>query len=272
MLSSPGVRPIVTRHALVTLAIGERHAGLFEQHARAGWTAYAERHGLDLIAFKQPLDTSARARARSPAWQKCLILGAPGMDRYDQVAWVDSDIAINPASPSVFAGVPPEALGATDEHAFPAPALRQDLLQGIIACSPDTGDFGKPYWEAWREAGAWHAAAGLPPGQAHIVQTGVMVLSPRHHRALLEQAYYGHEDCGLNYEMRALSFEIQKRGPPHWLEPRFNALVWWLYLAATMQTRIETPEEIAGFVREMHRRSHFLHFAGAANLMPLLGS
>lgn len=59
------------RKALVTLAIG---TGLHErwlQTCQPDWQRYGERHGYDSICITQkPLDTSALACARSPAWQK----------------------------------------------------------------------------------------------------------------------------------------------------------------------------------------------------------
>ena len=262
----------VTKKAIVTLAVGAHYAERFEQVCRKNWTAYAERHGFDLVVFKEPLDRSDRAKRRSPAWQKCLILSAPDVADYERVVWVDSDICINPAAPSILDGVPIERIGATDEHRFPTPDVRQGLLQGIIACAPAEGEFDKRYWQGWIDASAWHAAAGLPSGQAHIVQTGVLVLSPKHHREVLEHVYRAYDDCGPNYEMRPLSYEIQRHAFQHWIDPRFNALLWWMFLQGNIHGRIESQSEIRSFVRECYRRSYFLHFAGAAHLMPLLDS
>jgi hypothetical protein len=264
----------VTRNAIVTLAIGPVYAERFEQLCRRNWTAYAERHGFDLVVIKQPLDESERAQRRSPAWQKCLVLRAPGMADYERVVWVDSDILLNPAAPSILDGVPVERIGVTDEHVYPTPDERQAILRGLVANAPDHAELGgKSYWAQWREPGPWHESMGLPGGQGHIVQTGVMVLSPRYHREMLEHVYHAYEDRGWNYEMRFLSHEILARGLAHWINPRFNALVWWLYLQANMGSgRVTTPAEIERFVRDAYARNYFLHFAGAATLMPLLGS
>jgi hypothetical protein len=262
----------VAKQAIVTLAIGADYAERFERHCRANWSAYAKRHGFDLIVITEPLDTSERARRRSPAWQKCLVLGAPQVADYDRVVWVDSDICINPAAPSIVDGVPPERIGATDEHSFPSRDARQAILDSILAAAPETGDFDKRFWQSWRSPGAWHAFMGLPSGQSHIVQSGVMVLSPKHHRELLEHVYHAYEDAGARPldrapgwgEMGPLSHEIQARGLEHWIDPRFNALVWWLFLLQNA-----SPDELPRFVQENYRRSYFLHFAGCAHLMPL---
>ena len=264
------------RCAIVTLAVGKEYSDRFEALCRKGWEAYAHRHGFDLVVFKEPLDTSDRARSRSPAWQKCLILSAPETASYDRVIWVDSDILISPLAPSILSGVPEERTGATDEHSFPSPAIRQTILRQIIRISPEEGELSKRFWHAWLDAGTWHAYAGLPEGQKHIVQTGVLVLSRKHHRALLEHVYYTYEDRGsksFNYEMRPLSHEIQRHGLQHWIDPRFNALVWWMYLHDSMKApKPVTQEELYRFLIDAYRRSYFLHFAGAGHLMALLAA
>ena len=71
---------------------------------------------------------------------------------------------------------------------------------------------------------------GLPSGFDKVVQTGVLVLSPRHHRPLLEKAYNDHEEKGgpeWNYEMRPLSYELLKADAVHWMDPCFNLM--WVY-------------------------------------------
>ena len=100
-----------------------------------------------------------------------------------------------------------------------------------------------------------------------------MVLSPNYRREVLEHTYRAYEDRGFNYEMRPLSHEIQARGLQHWIDPRFNALVWWMFLHRNMGGgQTPTQSEISQFLLDSYRHSYFLHFAGAANLMALLGS
>ena len=262
---------MTSRKAIVTLAIGSVYANRFERYCRAGWTVYAARHGYELVVVTTPLDASERARRRSPAWQKCLVLSIPELADCEQVVWIDSDICINPASPSIVEDVPPELIGAIDEHRFPTLGLRQSLLDTIISCSPEDAELGARYWREWRDPGEWHSAVGLPAGQTHIVQTGVLVLSPKHHRELLEHVYYAYDDGGPNYEMRPLSHEIQARCLQHWIDRRFNALLWWMFLERSIAgSHMESEGKLAEFVRDSFIRNYFLHFAGAAHLMPMV--
>jgi hypothetical protein len=60
--------------AIVTLLVGESYETNWRTFCKPQWESYANKYGYDLIALNRPLDASARAQNRSPAWQKCLIL------------------------------------------------------------------------------------------------------------------------------------------------------------------------------------------------------
>jgi hypothetical protein len=81
--------------AIVTLAIGERYLKMFERYCWKNWQVYADKYNYDLIVITDPLDNSERAKLRSPAWQKLLILSQDWSDKYEQIVWIDTDIIIN---------------------------------------------------------------------------------------------------------------------------------------------------------------------------------
>src|SRR5207249_11685622 len=105
--------------AIVTLVDGDRYRTMWRRYAEPQWKRYADRHELDVIALDRPLDDSPRARGRSPAWQKLLVLSQGFSSNYERVIWIDSDVAINPAAPLVSERVPAERVGATEEFSFP---------------------------------------------------------------------------------------------------------------------------------------------------------
>lgn len=247
--------------ALVTIAAGERYAQRWRQVCRDNWYAYAERHGYDVICLESMLDDSPRARARSVSWQRCLILSREFSERYERLVWLDSDILLNPHAPGIVDGVPMEKIGAVDQWAAPTPELFQTALAKMYA-----------YWE---EAGIdfvhntraeeFYTNYGFPDGFKQVVQAAVMVLSPQHHRALLETVYADYEERpgNWNFEMRPLSYELVKSGRMHWLDPRFN-VTWPYYKALHYPFLLPHPdhplaEECA---REALRHAYFLHFAG----------
>jgi hypothetical protein len=203
--------------AIVTLAIGNHCRSQWEGLCRTNWTQYADKHGYDLLCLDKPLDSSARAAARSPAWQKCLILSADFAKLYEQIVWVDSDILINKRlAPSIAAAVPVENIGGVNLWAAPSAAEFQRALFRL-----------NQIWSQQMQSRAtdFYTSWGLPNGFDEIITTSVLVLSPRHHKDLLEHVYYDYEDRGdasWNYEMRPLSYEIVKSGAVTMLDCRFS--------------------------------------------------
>lgn len=280
----------LNRKAIATLAIGSRYRDLFERLCRPNWTRYAERHGYDLVVFDRPLDGSARAQARSPAWQKCLILEQPEITAYERVVWLDADILINPDAPCACAGVPLGKIGAVDAYGTPSRAVYRDILERQYARWRARGvrfvenPTPETFYRAW-------GLPGAPEGDADAVaQTGVLVLSPGHHRALLRHVYDAYDDKGgaeWNYEMRPLSYEIVKANLAAWLDGRFNMVVSdvfaWQYpfLADNIFRPLEAsnPKEVTMHLNRLLltaclktalANAYFLHFAGQQSLMPLL--
>ena len=280
------------RHAkaIVTLAIGAEYKTRWEQLCLANWKLYADRHGYDLHCFDEPLDTSERARQRSPAWQKCLTLGRDEVRGYERLVWIDSDILINPAAPCVVEGVPVEAVGAVEAWAAPTEELAQTALERMYDFWGDACEV-KDY-----TAEDYYATYGLSPTFDRVVQTGVLVLSPQHHRELLERVYHEYEETGTgNYEMRPLSWELLRAGRVRWLDRRFNT-IWLAHKATYYPFLLHNSTSSGGGALERLRRrlpkrkatgasarrqldalcattaflnSYFLHFAGAANEMEL---
>jgi lipopolysaccharide biosynthesis glycosyltransferase len=247
--------------AIVTLAIGDKYFSLFKNVCAENWQQYADTHGYDIIVFDKPLDNSIKAQSRSPAWQKCLILSQPELQKYDQVVWLDSDILINP-------------------H---APCVCESLSDNFnIAAADSYGMFGKENYskilqanhEKWKKAGIpfinnptpkdYHKNWGfddsdlLPIHKEYVVQTGVIVLSPHFHKHTLKYVYNCYEDKGgavWNYEMPPLSYELLKNHECEWLDWKFNAIV-----GSMKENGYENIEK-------MLDDSYFLHFAGCQNLM-----
>jgi hypothetical protein len=265
--------------ALVTLVVGRDYERDFERYCRNNWRAYAERHGYDLIIFDSPLDTSSRAANRAVYWQKNLILERAELARYEQIAWIDSDIVINAErAPPVFGGVPVERIGAVDEYRVPdaqtyrkalaVSYLRARRLRQPFLHNPTPQDY--------------YRIRGFPEF-AEVVQNGVIVCSPRHHREVF-RAVYRYDDPGIpasNYEMAAFSYEALSRGLVTWLNYRFNRLVFFGMVehlptandrASAGQLPAADGDSTAGIIARLYAGSYFLHFAGCHPLMKHLES
>jgi hypothetical protein len=260
----------VERTALVTLTLGGPYQTMWSRIAAPSWRRYAQRHGYDVIAIDAPLDTSPRARARSPAWQKCLVLGASVAAHHDRVVWVDADIVIHPEAPPITEGVPLGMIGAIDEYASPDPTTFREVLPRLYA--------------AWRQDGQpfldnptpreYYVTRGLPAAHDQVVQTGVLVMSPVWHREVLETVYARYEGLGGARwgEMGPLSHEILQAGLVEWLDPRFNApfAVWQALLCPDRGARDRDATLARHAAETAIERSFFLHFGGRHADMLLL--
>jgi hypothetical protein len=263
--------------ALATLVVGSDYESNFERYCRRNWTAYANRHGYDLFILNRPLDSSPRACARPIYWQKNLILEQPELADYEQVAWIDSDIVINAErAPPVFEGVPVERIGAVDEYSVPDPeTYRRALAFSYLRARR----LGQPFLHNPTPQD-YYRIRGFPEFD-RVIQGGMIVSSPHHHRAVF-RAVYEYDDPGIpssNYEMAALSYEILRRDLVTWLNYRFNRLVLFgmvecLPAASPPGSNQSTPPgalTATAIISKLYADSYFLHFAGCQALMKLLG-
>jgi hypothetical protein len=250
--------------ALVTLAIGESIQAYWNEYCKWNWTEYARVHGFDLHVITEPMDRSDRAARRSPAWQKCLVLGHPELQRYRQVVLLDADVAINPQrSPAITAYVPEDKVGGVISGAYIHDDLKMIFLERLrgktFAFCPDLSD-----WQT--EQRRFYEACGLRPDFSEVIQTGVLVTSPLHHRELFESVYArDYAARGRDYEQVPLSHEILRRGLFCRLNSRFNTVLYerlavhYPYLLNKQLPHYDPLARIAVFVEWSN--SFFLHFA-----------
>jgi hypothetical protein len=239
--------------AIVTAIIGDRHRQLWQTTARASWEQYARKHGYALIVIEQPIDQGPLASQRSLAWQKLLVLSLPEIQRYDRVVWLDGDILINhETAPCVVSNVPPERIGAVRDQpllshpSLAVPFARNNKWQGSPA------DLARRRYQL----------NGLEPAFDYYLNTGVLVLSPRHHRDALESVYQRHRETEFSYsEQLGLSHEILSRGLHHAIDPRFNTL-WLEYKVAFYPFLLAAPSLLPLCLATAMSNNFFLHFAG----------
>ena len=264
-----GTTPIVPSrpHALVSIVIGDDYGAVWHQTARPTWEKYAEIHGYVVIVITRAFDASDR---RSPAWQKCLILSQRWSHLYKRIVWIDADIVINISAPNIldFAG-PPEQVSATlvDDQLSSAEKhiLMERLFEETIA--PDQA------LARWRRIQRnIYIQNNIETKESNMVTTGVMVLSPRHHRALLEETYAAPE-LSRGYEQPHLSHAILSRRLLHEISPRFNWGIWGPALLSCpdiVAPTLDSAGPYLPFVQGEFRKAYFLHFYQMYHLLKLL--
>jgi len=240
------------RKAIVTAIIGDKHRNLWERNARDSWQRYATRHGYEIILVQSLLDGSPLGASRQIPWQKLLIFSEPQIRDFDRVVWIDADIIINDAAPSVIEAVPEEKIGAVPDQALlSSPTLATVFTQLNKDQGPD----------AAARARKRYAVNTLSPAFDLLLNTGVMVLSPRHHRDFFEHVYNSYGEGPNSFvEQMPLSYEILSRDLYHPLDPRFNVL-WFEYKFAWHQLLRAFPALAPICIANALANSFFLHFA-----------
>ena len=263
--------------AIITLTIGDAYKRMFRKWFAPGWHAYAKCHGIDIVVIEEPIDTSMLAAHRSSAWQKCILHRDAKVREYDQIAWVDADVRINPKSPNIFENCPLDKVSAVDAYGIPSRKEHDVILSRLYAKWDDSGN---KYIRNLTPM-EFHDQFGLKCSHDHVVQTGVMVFSPDISEHLFEKVYKNYDDRGhasWNYEMRPLSYEILESGLVNWLNPRFN-ISWSEYelyyypflsgyprlgLAVLNMLSLDRIHPRRDCVHAAFRNSFFLHFAGGS--------
>ena len=255
---------------IVTAAIGELYMKLWNRVARPSWENYAARWNADIVVITAHLDDSEMAMARSPAWQKLLILDQPWSKNYGRLLWLDADIMISSRALNIFEyATDPAKIGICDNGGRLSQAERLIYIERLHNCQfrADAADM------AWTEEVRKHYLHEELPGHDVMYNTGVMLLSPRHHNQLFRDVYKG-KQYGTLYEQPLLSHQIIERGLAHELPPRFN---WGIHEPLVMYTwrwnhnDVQRLHAAVGFLVERELdNAYFLHFYGSMDVMKLI--
>ncbi|OHC73301.1 MAG: hypothetical protein A3G18_12140 [Rhodospirillales bacterium RIFCSPLOWO2_12_FULL_58_28] len=209
--------------ALVTIVIGDSYTRLWEQVMAETWREYARRHGYEIIVIDKLIDGSDRGRGRHINWQKCLILEHEEVRNFDDVVWIDADVKINfHTAPCIVGHNNSDLIGVVSnkESYYDVPATGDNLM--VRHRSLDSSV------QQCRSIQDLYAKAGLDAGVDDAANTGVIVLKPKRHAAILRHVYDNFEEN--RYTMKEelpLSSYFFKNKLVNTLDKRFN---WpWVY-------------------------------------------
>jgi len=248
--------------AIVILAIGDEYLAYWQHFCSRSCHAYAAKHGYDIIVVSEPLDDSPRAQKRSPAYQKCLVLSQEFSRKYRQIVSLDCDIVINVAeSPPIHGQTPTDRVGGVLSGGHIHEDLRCVLADRTARVRSDYSR-GLQRWENLQSLA--YSSHGLQPRNA-VIQTGVLVASPAHHREVFEAIYHADFLTTRSYEQVPLSHAILSNDLFCPLDTRFNsvfyetALVHYPYLFD--ESLPDFPRLLSLALQTEFANNFFLHFA-----------
>jgi hypothetical protein len=264
----------MARNALVTLAIGEEYHSTFKSKCHRSWETYANNIGCDLLVITDPLDTSDRAKSRSPAWQKLLVFSQPALLEYDSVCYADSDIIINPSAPDIFTETRPNSVGIVRSgHPSELPIF-EILADSEAQRHRDRQEaLHLPIWKTPFEP------FGITEQHDTNYNTGVLLCRPHDFSGFFAKIYEDYEDLGsaiYNYEQWPLLHELLSAQCTHQIDMRFNVLFdhFISYYCGFLQTIPLSSEGKSLFINSLARfilgHTYFLHFAGWMTYLDLI--
>ncbi|MEI7531879.1 MAG: hypothetical protein WCK52_08100 [Betaproteobacteria bacterium] len=259
---------IKNQKAIVAFALGEKYQKMFNDLCRLDWEKYCKKYNYDFYLITEPLDDSSRAQARSPSWQKLLILSQPWSSSYEQVVWLDTDILINAEqAQDISEGLDLQKVAAVNAFDIPDKRIHQ-----IISKRP-----GNSLWSNhWATPQDYYSMNGFSNVfYPQVVHGGVFVCSPAFHKSIFEHVYYDYEDDPekMQAEQPALSYELLKNNLIEWLPSEFNYCVSPLvsaYYPFLLDEKTSTTELRSLALTNLYSLGNFLHFAGCHQLMSLV--
>lgn len=281
---------LANKKAVVTLAIGFKYEKLFKDFCEPGLIEYCKKFDYDLICLTEALDNTERAKNRSPAWQKLLILSQPWSSNYEQIVWLDTDIIVNNNNALDIAEmVAVEKIGAVDQYSIPSKELYQIAFKRFYINNygeiPEINNLTPDSY--YRNN---NLICDRPLTQ--VVQTGVMVASPKYHKAIFEYTYNKYEDFNGSlvsqnqYEMPSLSYELISKDLMHWLPNQFNfdvisnLLAYFPFVVPANEKssshyltrqfkrdKESNSEEMRSCLESIHDLAIFMHFNGCHDFM-----
>lgn len=249
---------------IVTIVIGEAYQTTWDRTYRRCMEAYAARHGYDLVIIRDYLDPGPVGRTRSPHWQKLLILDHPRVKSHQHAVWIDADILVNHhhAPCIVTATGPTEKIGVVTYSVAEAGTPRR--LDNRYNRRHETSG-------SYPDFSAWYRSHGIVGGNDPVINdfinTGVLVLQPRHHAEFLRWVYdNAKESPGAHQENGPLSYHILRRDLAAPIDERFN--VSWNneivehYPFLMSRTNYYDTKLLRLCVNAAWHNAFFLHFIG----------
>lgn len=253
--------------AIVTIAIGDAYVQPWKNYCYPGWKRYADLHGYDIVLITGLLDTSPRARTRSPSWQRLLILQLPEVAKYAEVVWVDADIAINAeTAPCIVetasrSSKTDKTVGVVIDSDHTTP--RDDAIIAAVNRRQQRLNQTLNQGMTWQDV---YRLNGLGTKLDQGFNAGVMVLKPQHHAAVLQEVYETYDQTPVSWlEGVPLAFHLLSRELVHAIPRAFNvnaAQLFYEHYPFMLANQPIDSQLLKTIVDTMHENSYFLHFLG----------
>jgi len=224
---------------LVAICIGDKYLQQYNQLFRKSHEIYAKKHGYDFQVLDNYIEPSYKYNKMSIYYQKFMVF--ENHEDYDFIIYVDSDIFINPGSPSLHDFYDfKDKIGIADEYSQPTPEIRIQIQKQMG-------------WET--SAKDYYNLCDFDLDTKQVLNSGVLVIQPILHKEFLENIYYEHlpnsmvHKRGPHYEQTSLGYELQTQNLNKTISNKWNA-IWSLHKMCGAK------------LDDFFKDNYFIHFAG----------
>jgi hypothetical protein len=256
-----------SKNILCTIATG-KHYKLFTKYSYKSWRLYAKNNDLGIIVISDEIDKSDTAKKAN--WQKYIIgeyLYKNVSKDIKNIAFLDSDIIINPESPNIFKYHNESKISVVSVH-HNLPFSLNDILKTVSFYRNKY--YSKKY--------PLNSSIFFTPQEKYKFHkykvfkdyycAGMFVFNCRKFKNFFKKFYskYTANDFSLTGgDQSAFNYEINKLGKIKILDYKFQAI--WLYEMAWKYPFLYKPSKNKDIIKECInasvRDNYFLHFAGA---------
>ena len=260
-----------SQRALTTTAIGKNYTQDFVNYSLPTWKAYAQKHDFAIILFSDGSVPETTFSSLNGAWLKMLVpqLVAENFPQIEQLAVIDTDILINPASPNIFDGFRPGSVGiVSSTRGFDFDLEQTKKRMAFLRRRHYDGSYPLDS-VLFASPAQLFEEEGFPPLDDYFC-SGVFVVdrasASRFASWFFEARELGAEGA-LAWEQNFLNHKVLSFADYAWLDSRFQA-IWNLEMAAFhpslyLEPSLEHSVVASRAVADTLNRVFFLHFAGS---------
>lgn len=252
---------------MVTIALGEEYLRSWQIYCYPHWKQYADKHGYDIVVITSLIDNGPLGASRPPHWQKLLILQVPEVAKYEQVVWLDTDVAMNvetsPCIVDFFIGTGrSELVGVVPESSQPRDASNAALTAAVNLRQASCG-------QTLNQGRSWNDVYRLNGFDTNLndgFNAGVMVLQPGKHAHLLLEVYTKYKQSPFSwFENGPLAYHLVSRELTGALPEPFNSnmsLIFYRWYPFALTNQPFDALLISPIIRTIYENTYFMHFLG----------
>ena len=236
----------MVRVCLATVCIGDACSQDYNRLFRESHEMYAGRHGYDYHVIRDFLtDEKSPALINMHKWMVCKALTEK---KYDYIVFVDADMLISYHAPPIHTSMDfGNKIGVVNQS---QPTLEaRHMVQRHKGYEVTAKEYYKKH-------------ANLDINTDHIINSGCIVIQPKHHDVYLEKMvlqFYDailHQPSGLHKDQPFFGYQLQKDDMCVFMDMKWNAI--WAnndyYVNVVMGDSLS--------IQQFYDANYFIHFAG----------